>query len=34
MEAQDEIEFNGNMVSGWPTTSNPYAAPGDLAAAR
>jgi peptide/nickel transport system substrate-binding protein len=27
MEAQDEIEFNGNMVSGWPTKANPYAAP-------
>jgi peptide/nickel transport system substrate-binding protein len=27
MEAQDEIEFNGNTVSGWPTQSNPWAAP-------
>jgi peptide/nickel transport system substrate-binding protein len=27
MEAQDEIEFNGNSVSGWPTLSNPTAAP-------
>lgn len=27
MEAQDEIEFNGNMVSGWPTKDDPYAAP-------
>jgi peptide/nickel transport system substrate-binding protein len=27
MEAQDEIEFNGNMVSGWPTKTDPYAAP-------
>ena len=27
MEAQDEIEFNGNQVSGWPTSSNPWAAP-------
>ncbi|MGH3164988.1 MAG: ABC transporter substrate-binding protein [Trebonia sp.] len=27
MEAQDEIEFNGNDVSGWPTSSNPWAAP-------
>ena len=27
MEAQDEIEFNGNSVSGWPTLSNPWAAP-------
>jgi peptide/nickel transport system substrate-binding protein len=27
MEAQDEIEFNGKMVSGWPTKTNPYAAP-------
>jgi peptide/nickel transport system substrate-binding protein len=27
MEAQDEIEFNGNQVTGYPTTSNPYAGP-------
>ena len=27
MEGQDEIEFNGHMVSGWPTKANPYAAP-------
>ena len=27
MEAQDEVEFNGNQVTGWPTKSNPYAAP-------
>jgi peptide/nickel transport system substrate-binding protein len=27
MEAQDEIEFNGNQVSGWPTASDPWAAP-------
>jgi peptide/nickel transport system substrate-binding protein len=27
MEAQDEIEFNGNSVSGWPTQSDPWAAP-------
>lgn len=27
MEAQDEIEFNGNEVSGWPTSSSPWAAP-------
>jgi peptide/nickel transport system substrate-binding protein len=27
MEAQDEIEFNGNQVTGWPTKSDPYAAP-------
>jgi peptide/nickel transport system substrate-binding protein len=27
MEAQDEIEFNGSQVSGWPTASNPWAAP-------
>jgi peptide/nickel transport system substrate-binding protein len=27
MEAQDEIEFNGNQVSGWPTSSDPWAAP-------
>lgn len=27
MEAQDEIEFNGHMVTGWPTKANPYAAP-------
>lgn len=27
MEAQDEIEFNGNDVSGWPTASSPWAAP-------
>jgi len=27
MEAQDEIEFNGSAVSGWPTASNPSAAP-------
>ena len=27
MEAQDEIEFNGNAVTGFPTTANPYAAP-------
>jgi peptide/nickel transport system substrate-binding protein len=26
-EQQDEIEFNGNMVTGFPTTSNPYAGP-------
>jgi peptide/nickel transport system substrate-binding protein len=26
-DAQDEIEFNGHHVSGFPTTSNPYAAP-------
>lgn len=26
-EQQDEIEFNGNQVSGYPTTANPYAAP-------
>jgi peptide/nickel transport system substrate-binding protein len=25
-EQQDEIEFNGNNVTGYPTTSNPYAA--------
>jgi peptide/nickel transport system substrate-binding protein len=25
--AQDEIEFNGNHVKGYPTTENPYAAP-------
>jgi peptide/nickel transport system substrate-binding protein len=25
--AQDEIEFNGNVVSNYPTLSNPYAAP-------
>ena len=24
---QDEIEFNGNAVSNYPTVSNPYAAP-------
>jgi peptide/nickel transport system substrate-binding protein len=24
---QDEIEFNGNVVAGYPTLSNPYAAP-------
>jgi peptide/nickel transport system substrate-binding protein len=24
---QDEIEFNGNQVAGYPTLSNPYAAP-------
>jgi len=27
MEAQDEIEFNGNHVTGFPTKDNPYAAP-------
>ncbi|HEY0936355.1 MAG TPA: ABC transporter substrate-binding protein [Trebonia sp.] len=27
MEAQDEIEFDGSSVSGWPTQSNPWAAP-------
>ncbi len=27
MEAQDEIEFNGNAVTGFPTKDNPYAAP-------
>ncbi|HSZ42038.1 MAG TPA: ABC transporter substrate-binding protein [Trebonia sp.] len=27
MEAQDEVEFNSNQVSGWPTSSNPWAAP-------
>jgi peptide/nickel transport system substrate-binding protein len=27
MAAQDEIEFNGNAVTGFPTTANPYAAP-------
>ncbi len=26
-QAQDEIEFNGNHVTGYPTKSNPYAAP-------
>jgi peptide/nickel transport system substrate-binding protein len=26
-EQQDEIEFNGNNVTGYPTISNPYAAP-------
>ncbi|HEY1571148.1 MAG TPA: ABC transporter substrate-binding protein [Pseudonocardiaceae bacterium] len=26
-EQQDEIEFNGNHVSGFPTTKNPYGAP-------
>lgn len=26
-EQQDEIEFNGNNVTGYPTTANPYAAP-------
>jgi peptide/nickel transport system substrate-binding protein len=26
-EQQDEIEFNGNNVTGYPTLSNPYAAP-------
>jgi peptide/nickel transport system substrate-binding protein len=26
-EQQDEIEFNGNEVSGFPTVANPYAAP-------
>ena len=25
--AQDEIEFNGNMVTGYPTLSDPFAAP-------
>jgi peptide/nickel transport system substrate-binding protein len=25
-EQQDEIEFNGNNVTGYPTLSNPYAA--------
>jgi peptide/nickel transport system substrate-binding protein len=25
--AQDEIEFNGNMVTGYPTSSDPYAGP-------
>jgi peptide/nickel transport system substrate-binding protein len=27
MEAQDEIEFNSSQVSGWPTSSSPWAAP-------
>jgi peptide/nickel transport system substrate-binding protein len=27
MAAQDEIEFNGNAVTGFPTAANPYAAP-------
>ena len=27
MESQDEIEFNGNMVTNFPTTANPYGAP-------
>ena len=27
MAAQDEIEFNGNHVTGFPTKDNPYAAP-------
>jgi len=26
-DAQDEIEFNGHHVTGFPTTDNPYAAP-------
>lgn len=26
-QQQDEIEFNGGQVSGFPTTANPYAAP-------
>jgi peptide/nickel transport system substrate-binding protein len=26
-DAQDEIEFNGNMVTGFPTLSDPFAAP-------
>lgn len=26
MEAQDEIEFNGHMVTGYPTKADPYAA--------
>lgn len=25
MEAQDEVEFNGNMVTNFPTTANPWA---------
>jgi peptide/nickel transport system substrate-binding protein len=27
VEAQDEIEFNGNHVTGYPTVTNPYGAP-------